>query len=94
MDRPSPLIETEALTCRFGSMVAVDSVDMSVAAGEVFGLVGRNGAGKSTLIKMLLTLLAPSSGRARLRASTWCARRDRCARRSATCRRCSRRTDR
>jgi ABC-type multidrug transport system ATPase subunit len=50
MDRPSPLIETEALTCRFGSMVAVASVDMSVAAGGVFGLVGRNGAGKSTLI--------------------------------------------
>lgn len=47
-------------------MTAVDRVTLSVAAGEIFGLLGRNGAGKSTLIKMLTTLLPPSSGSAQV----------------------------
>lgn len=47
-------------------MTAVDGVTLSVASGEVFGLLGRNGAGKSTLIKMLTTLLPPSSGSAEI----------------------------
>jgi ABC-2 type transport system ATP-binding protein len=54
------------LTCRFGDLVAVDNVSLTVLAGEIFGLIGSNGAGKSTLIKMLTTLLPPSSGNARV----------------------------
>src|SRR5512135_6222 len=61
-----PLIETEALMRRFGDLTAADAVTISVAAGEVFGLVGPNGAGKTTVIKMLTTLLRPTSGTARV----------------------------
>lgn len=60
------ILETTELTRRFGPLVAVDRLSISVEAGEVFGLLGRNGAGKSTLIKMLTTLLPPSSGTARI----------------------------
>lgn len=55
-----------ALTRRFGTHVVVDQLDLSVTEGEVFGLLGRNGAGKSTLIKMLTTLLPPSTGSAQV----------------------------
>ncbi|VTZ50650.1 Multidrug ABC transporter ATP-binding protein (fragment) [Methylocella tundrae] len=58
------IIETKALTKRFGDFTAVDQVNLNVGAGEIFGLIGPNGAGKSTLIKMLTTLLPPSSGSA------------------------------
>jgi len=61
---PSPVVETRNLTRRFGDICAVDSFTLSIARGEVVGLVGRNGAGKTTVIKMLTTLLAPSSGSA------------------------------
>ena len=61
-----PAIATEALTRRFGDLIAVADVSMAVAHGEIFGLIGPNGAGKSTLIKMLTTLLPPSSGTARV----------------------------
>ena len=57
-------IQTSSLTRRFGGLVAVDSVSLSVKRGEIFGLIGSNGAGKSTLIKMLTTLLPPTSGTA------------------------------
>lgn len=56
------ILETRALTRRFGKFIAVDELTISVAPGEVFGLLGPNGAGKSTAIKMLTTLLPPSSG--------------------------------
>jgi ABC-2 type transport system ATP-binding protein len=52
------------LTKRFGGTVAVDGLDLEVAAGQVYGLLGPNGAGKTTTIRMLLGLIAPSSGRA------------------------------
>jgi ABC-2 type transport system ATP-binding protein len=58
------ILETKSLTRRFGALMAVDSLTISVEAGEVFGLLGPNGAGKSTVIKMLTTLLPPTSGTA------------------------------
>ena len=58
-----PAISTENLTRRFGELVAVDDMNLRVAAGQFFGFLGPNGAGKSTTIKMLTGLLAPSAGR-------------------------------
>jgi ABC-2 type transport system ATP-binding protein len=57
-----PAIATNALTRRFGELVAVENVNLSVAPGQFFGFLGPNGAGKSTTIKMLTGLLAPSAG--------------------------------
>jgi ABC-2 type transport system ATP-binding protein len=59
-------VEVENLTKRFGDFVAVDGLSFSVSHGEIFGLLGPNGAGKSTLIRMLTTLVPPSSGTARV----------------------------
>jgi len=59
-------IVTERLTRRFGPLLAVDNIDLQVAAGQFFGFLGPNGAGKSTTIKMLTGLLAPTSGRVQL----------------------------
>src|SRR5271167_1828390 len=59
-------IEVENLAKHFGSFVAVDSLSFSVEHGEIFGLLGPNGAGKSTLIRMLTTLIAPTSGSAKI----------------------------
>ena len=58
------VLEIETITRRFGAFTAVDALTLSVNAGEVFGLLGSNGAGKTTTIKMLTTLLPPSSGEA------------------------------
>ncbi len=58
------MITTSNLTKYFGALGAVQSVTFSVGRGEVFGLLGPNGAGKTTTIRMLTTLLAPSSGSA------------------------------
>ncbi len=60
------VLETETLVRRFGALTAVKGLTLSVAAGEVFGLLGPNGAGKSTVIKMLTTLLPPTSGTAQV----------------------------
>lgn len=62
----APLIEAEGLGRVFGSFVAVEDVSFAVQPGEVVGLLGANGAGKTTVIRMLLGLLEPSSGEARL----------------------------
>jgi ABC-2 type transport system ATP-binding protein len=59
-------VEVENLTKRFGDFVAVDALNFSVEHGEIFGLLGPNGAGKSTLIRMLTTLVPPTSGTARV----------------------------
>ncbi len=59
-------IETEALTRVFGDLLAVDHLDCRVPYGQIFGLLGPNGAGKSTTIKMLTTLLDPTSGSAKV----------------------------
>jgi ABC-2 type transport system ATP-binding protein len=58
------ILETESLTKRFGSLTAVDNLNLSVEKGGVFGLLGPNGAGKTTVIKILTTLIPPTSGRA------------------------------
>jgi len=60
------VIEARGLTRRFGSFTAVDGVDLDVRRGEVVGFLGPNGAGKSTLMRMLVGLLPPSSGTARV----------------------------
>ena len=65
-DRSAPVIQTEALTRCFGDFVAVDSVSFSVMPGEVVGYLGPNGSGKTTTIRMLLGLLLPTSGSARV----------------------------
>ena len=57
-------METKALSRRFGNFTAVDEVSFTVNQGEILGLIGPNGAGKSRLIKMLTTLLPPTSGSA------------------------------
>jgi ABC-2 type transport system ATP-binding protein len=54
------------LTKRFGNFTAVDHVDLSVRTGEIYGFLGPNGAGKSTTIRMLCTLLSPTSGTAKV----------------------------
>ncbi len=61
-----PAIEVLEIRKCFGTFCAVDSVSFSVEEGEIFGLLGPNGAGKSTLIRMLTTLIPPTSGVARV----------------------------
>ncbi len=63
---PEPVILTQNLTRRFGNFTAVDHVSFSVARGEIVGYLGPNGSGKTTTIRMLLGLLAPTEGRARV----------------------------
>jgi ABC-2 type transport system ATP-binding protein len=60
------VIEARGLSKRFGAVTAVDSLDLQVARGEIFGCLGPNGSGKSTLMRMLLGLLSPSAGQARV----------------------------
>jgi ABC-2 type transport system ATP-binding protein len=62
----APSVATVGLTRRFGELVAVDHLDLTVEHGAFFGLLGSNGAGKTTVIRMLTTLLPPSSGSARV----------------------------
>ncbi|MCX6383876.1 MAG: ABC transporter ATP-binding protein [Actinobacteria bacterium] len=56
------MINVENLVKKFGSLTAVDKISFSVAEGEIFGFLGPNGAGKTTTIRMLTTLIAPTSG--------------------------------
>jgi ABC-2 type transport system ATP-binding protein len=61
-----PAIELVGLVRRYGEVVALDGVDLAVAAGGCFGLLGPNGAGKTTAVAILATLLRPTAGTARL----------------------------
>jgi len=64
LSNDDPAVEAVDLTRRFGHFVAVDGVSFSVRRGEIFGFLGPNGAGKTTTIRMLLSLIRPTSGRA------------------------------
>ena len=63
-EAPARVIEARGLTRHFAAFTAVNGLDLDVAAGEVFGLLGANGAGKTTAIRMLCAALRPSSGQA------------------------------
>jgi len=64
MSRSNQAVVTQGLTKRFGDLVAVDHIDLEVDSGTVVSLLGPNGAGKTTIVRMLATLLAPTSGTA------------------------------
>jgi ABC-2 type transport system ATP-binding protein len=65
-ERTALAIQAEGLVKSYGKVVALNGLDLEVAAGTVFGLLGPNGAGKTTLVRILSTLLVPTSGRARV----------------------------
>ena len=62
----SPPIEVRGLVKRYGELVAVDNVDLTVEAGDVFGYLGPNGAGKTTSLRMMLGLIRPTAGSVRV----------------------------
>ena len=62
MNSAPPAIKTENLTKRFGDIVAVDSLNLVVARGELFGLIGPDGAGKTTTMRMLTAVMEPTAG--------------------------------
>jgi ABC-2 type transport system ATP-binding protein len=58
------MIEIKKLTKRFGNLVAVDELDLHIGTGDIFGFIGPNGAGKTTTMRILVTLMEPTSGSA------------------------------
>lgn len=65
-----PMIETINLTKRYGDLVALNALNLKINEGDCFGFIGPNGAGKTTTIKVLATLLKPSSGQAQVAGMT------------------------
>src|SRR6266851_8988450 len=63
---PDAIIKTSDLSRQFGGLTAVDRLNIEVARGEIFGLVGPDGAGKTTTLRMLCGLMDPSEGSARV----------------------------
>ncbi|HEU5116365.1 MAG TPA: ATP-binding cassette domain-containing protein, partial [Isosphaeraceae bacterium] len=63
---PAPVIETRALTKQYGAVRALEDLTIEVRPGEVYGLLGPNGSGKTTTIRLLLGLLKPTAGEARV----------------------------
>src|SRR5216117_2367953 len=61
-----PAVQTFALTRLYGSMIALNALNLTVNRGDLFGFIGSNGAGKTTTLRILATFLAPSSGRAEI----------------------------
>lgn len=55
------IVETEALTKKFGKIIALDNLSLQIKEGENFGLIGPNGSGKTTLIRLLVGLLKPKN---------------------------------
>jgi ABC-2 type transport system ATP-binding protein len=62
----APPVEARGLVKRYGDVIAVDDVDLTVEAGDVYGYLGPNGAGKTTVLRMLLGLITPTGGQVRL----------------------------
>src|SRR5713101_6679276 len=62
----APLIETNNLTKQFDSLTAVNGITLDIAEGEILALLGPNGAGKTTTVRMLSSILKPTSGGARV----------------------------
>jgi len=58
------MIHTENLTKKFGNVIAVENLNLDIKEGEVFGFLGPNGAGKTTTVRMLSSLIGPTSGTA------------------------------
>ncbi len=67
VDRPQVLLETSGLVKSFGSMSAVDGVDLKVEQGKITGLIGPNGAGKTTFFNLVAGSLTPTRGEIRFR---------------------------
>src|SRR5207244_12860889 len=65
-DPGGPPVEVRGLVKRYGSLVAVDNVDLTVRPGDVYGYLGPNGAGKTTSLRMMLGLIRPTAGTVRL----------------------------
>src|SRR3954451_12095804 len=63
---PIPAVQTAGLSRSYGSMVALDSLDLTINRGDLFGFIGSNGAGKTTTLRILATFLTPSAGQARV----------------------------
>ena len=61
---PIPAVQTVGLTRSYGSMMALNALDLTVNQGDLFGFIGSNGAGKTTTLRILATFLAPSAGQA------------------------------
>lgn len=62
----TPVVETHALTKRYGTRAVVDHIDLKVEPGQIYGFLGLNGAGKTTTIRMLMGLIRPTEGEMRL----------------------------
>src|SRR6187455_1359501 len=65
-ENSTPAVQTTGLTRVYGNMVALNSLDLTVNRGDLFGFIGSNGAGKTTTLRILATFLAPSSGTAQV----------------------------
>jgi ABC-2 type transport system ATP-binding protein len=63
---PLPAVQTIGLTRTYGAMTALNSLDLTVNKGDLFGFIGSNGAGKTTTLRILATFLAPSAGQAKV----------------------------
>jgi branched-chain amino acid transport system ATP-binding protein len=69
MKHSAPIIETDGLTRRFGTILAVDHVSLAINENEIFGLIGPNGAGKSTVFNLINGVYAPDNGRVLFRGA-------------------------